>query len=147
VVSFTPRPFYFQRKSPCYPLDRRLGGPQSLSGRGGEEKNSQPLPTFEPPIIQPLVQCCTTELSRLLYICIYMSMYVGMYVLITITHGPVLMFALIRCACFTVSFLPTVIFCSDSEGFYHSSRLFWGKETFPQQSSLLTSFIMELCIV
>jgi len=27
-----------------YPLDRRLGGPQSLSGRGGEEKNSQPPP-------------------------------------------------------------------------------------------------------
>jgi len=24
-------------------LDRRLGGPQSRSGRGGEEKNSQPL--------------------------------------------------------------------------------------------------------
>jgi hypothetical protein len=23
-----------------YPLDRRLGGPQSRSGRGGEEKNS-----------------------------------------------------------------------------------------------------------
>jgi hypothetical protein len=27
-------------KSPWYPLDRRLGGPQSRSGRGGEEKNS-----------------------------------------------------------------------------------------------------------
>jgi hypothetical protein len=25
-------------------LDRRLGGPQSRSGRGGEEKNSQPPP-------------------------------------------------------------------------------------------------------
>jgi hypothetical protein len=31
-----------QGKSPRYPQDRRLGGPQSLSGRGGEEKNSQP---------------------------------------------------------------------------------------------------------
>jgi hypothetical protein len=31
-----------QGKSPWYPLDRRLGGPQSRSGRGGEEKNSQP---------------------------------------------------------------------------------------------------------
>jgi hypothetical protein len=30
-----------QGKSQCYPLDRRLGGAQSLSGRGGEEKNSQ----------------------------------------------------------------------------------------------------------
>jgi hypothetical protein len=29
-------------------LDRRLGGPQSRSGRGGEEKNSQPPPGIEP---------------------------------------------------------------------------------------------------
>jgi hypothetical protein len=38
VVSFTPRPLYSQGNSPWYPLDRRLGGPQSRSGRGGEEK-------------------------------------------------------------------------------------------------------------
>jgi len=37
VVSFTPRPLYPQGKSPWYPLDRRLGGPQSCSGHGGEE--------------------------------------------------------------------------------------------------------------
>jgi hypothetical protein len=67
MVSFTPRPLYLQRKSPWYPLERRLGGPQSRSGRGGEEKNSQPLPGFEPPIIQPVVQRYTTELSRLHY--------------------------------------------------------------------------------
>jgi hypothetical protein len=35
-------------KEPLVPLDRRLGGPQSRSGRGGEEKNSQPLPEIEP---------------------------------------------------------------------------------------------------
>jgi hypothetical protein len=40
MVSFMPRPFYPQGKSPWYPLDRRLGGPQSCSGHGGEEKNS-----------------------------------------------------------------------------------------------------------
>jgi hypothetical protein len=28
------------RKEPRYPLDRRLGGPQSRSGRDGENKNS-----------------------------------------------------------------------------------------------------------
>jgi len=28
---------YPQGKSPWYPLDRRLGGPQSLSGHGGED--------------------------------------------------------------------------------------------------------------
>jgi hypothetical protein len=48
VVSFTPRPLYPQRKSPWYPLDRRLGGPQSRSGRGGEEKNSQHPSGIEP---------------------------------------------------------------------------------------------------
>jgi hypothetical protein len=32
------------------------------SRHGGEEKNSQPLPGFEPPIIQLLVQRFTTEL-------------------------------------------------------------------------------------
>jgi hypothetical protein len=35
-------------KRPWYPLDRRLGGPQSRSGRGGEEKNSQPPPESNP---------------------------------------------------------------------------------------------------
>jgi hypothetical protein len=35
---------YPQGKSPWYPLDRRLGGPQNHSGCGGLEKNSQPLP-------------------------------------------------------------------------------------------------------
>jgi hypothetical protein len=44
----TPRPFYLQGKSPWYSLDRRLGGPQSRSGRGGEEKNFQPQPGIEP---------------------------------------------------------------------------------------------------
>jgi hypothetical protein len=34
-------------KSPRCTLDRRLGGPQSRSGRGGEEKNSQPPPGIE----------------------------------------------------------------------------------------------------
>jgi len=42
VVSFTPRPLYPQGKSSWYTLDRRPGGTQSRSRRGGEEKNSQP---------------------------------------------------------------------------------------------------------
>jgi hypothetical protein len=66
VVSLTPRPLYPQGKSPRYPLERRLGVPYSRSGRGGEEKNSQPLPELEPPIIQPAAQRYTAELSRLL---------------------------------------------------------------------------------
>jgi hypothetical protein len=39
MVSYTPRPLYPRGKSPRHPLDRRLGGPQSRSGRCGEERN------------------------------------------------------------------------------------------------------------
>jgi hypothetical protein len=46
--------FTHRKRVPFYPLDRRLGGPQSRSGRSGEEKNSQPLPGLEPPVIQPV---------------------------------------------------------------------------------------------
>jgi hypothetical protein len=65
VVSFTSRPLYPQGKSRWYPLDRRLGGPQSWYGRGGEEKNSQPLPGLKPTIIQLTAQRYITELSQL----------------------------------------------------------------------------------
>jgi hypothetical protein len=45
----------------------KAGSSQSRSGRGGEEKNSQPLPGLEPPTInQPVDQRYTTELSGLL---------------------------------------------------------------------------------
>jgi hypothetical protein len=58
VVSFAPRPLYPQGKSPWYPLDRRLSGPQSRSGRCGLEKNSQPRRESNPrtPIVQPVAQ-------------------------------------------------------------------------------------------
>jgi hypothetical protein len=46
------------------PLGRRLGGPQSRSGRDGEEKNSQPLPGLEPQIILPVARRCTAEVTR-----------------------------------------------------------------------------------
>jgi hypothetical protein len=62
VISFTPRQLYPQGKRPWYQSDRRLGGPQSRSGRGGEEKNSQALPGLELPIIQLVDQRYTTEL-------------------------------------------------------------------------------------
>jgi hypothetical protein len=62
VVSFTPLPLYSQGEDPWYPLDRRLGGPQSRSGHGGEEKNSHTPPVLE--IIHPLVQRYSTELFR-----------------------------------------------------------------------------------
>jgi hypothetical protein len=48
MVSFTPHPLYPQGKSPRYPLDRKVGGPQSRSGRGGDAKNFQSPPGIEP---------------------------------------------------------------------------------------------------
>jgi hypothetical protein len=48
MVSFKLRPLYCRGKSPRYPLDRRLGGPQSRSGRCGEDKNLLRLPRNEP---------------------------------------------------------------------------------------------------
>jgi hypothetical protein len=51
MVNFTPRPLY-----PRHPLDRRLGGHQSRSERGGQEENFQPPPGIEPqtPMLQPV---------------------------------------------------------------------------------------------
>jgi hypothetical protein len=66
VVSFTSRPLYTQGKSPWYPFDRRMGGTESRSEHGGEEKNSQLLLELEPSIIQPVAQRYITEISRLL---------------------------------------------------------------------------------
>jgi hypothetical protein len=43
-------------KDPRYPLDRRLGGPQSWSGHGGEEKTSQSCRESNPrtPVVLPV---------------------------------------------------------------------------------------------
>jgi hypothetical protein len=39
VISFTPLPVYSQGNSRLYPFYRRLGGPQRLVERYGQEKN------------------------------------------------------------------------------------------------------------
>jgi hypothetical protein len=68
-VSYTPRTLYPRGKSPRYPLDRRLGGPQNRSGRRGEEENlaatGTRTPTSQPS--SPLPVAIPTMLSRLLY--------------------------------------------------------------------------------
>jgi hypothetical protein len=66
MVNFTLRSLYPQGKSPRYPLDRKLGGPQGRYQRDDKKKNSEPLPGLEIPIIQPVAQRYTAELSRLL---------------------------------------------------------------------------------
>jgi hypothetical protein len=76
VVSFTHRPLYPQGKNAWYPLDRRLGGPQSRSGRCGEEKIPQPLPGLKHQIIKPVAQRYTAELTWLLFI--YLFIYIQM---------------------------------------------------------------------
>jgi hypothetical protein len=43
-----PAALYPRRKDPRYPLDRRLGGPQSRSGRRDEKKNPLPQSGIEP---------------------------------------------------------------------------------------------------
>jgi hypothetical protein len=53
-------------KEPLVPTGQEVGGGlRSQSGRGGEEKNSEPLSGLEPPLIQVVAQRYTTELSRL----------------------------------------------------------------------------------
>jgi hypothetical protein len=48
VVSFKPLSLYPRGKSPRYPLDGRLGGPQSRSRRHGEVKILVPTGTRTP---------------------------------------------------------------------------------------------------
>jgi hypothetical protein len=48
VVSFTTRPLYPRGKSPQYPLNRRMGGTQSRSGRDGEVNILNPIATRTP---------------------------------------------------------------------------------------------------
>jgi hypothetical protein len=70
-VSFTSRPLYPEGKSSLYPLDRKLGGHQSRSGRSGEEKNSQPRRESNPktPIVQSVAQRYTDgAITALLFV-------------------------------------------------------------------------------
>jgi hypothetical protein len=62
VVSLTPRSFY-----PRYPLDKRLGVPQSRYGRGGEEKETHHCPCRESNSGRSARSLATflTELTRL----------------------------------------------------------------------------------
>jgi hypothetical protein len=69
VVSFTPRPFYPLGNSPRYPLDRRLGGPHSWSGRRGEEKILT-LPGLElRPLCRPARSPSLYRLRYRMYVC------------------------------------------------------------------------------
>jgi hypothetical protein len=68
-----PSRFIPQGKIPWCPLDKRLGEPQSRSGRCGEGKNSQALSRLETPITQTVTQRYTAELSWFLLTLVYFS--------------------------------------------------------------------------
>jgi hypothetical protein len=46
-MNFTAHPLFPRRRSPRYPLDRMLDGPQYRPERFGEEKNILTLPEIE----------------------------------------------------------------------------------------------------
>jgi hypothetical protein len=64
VVSFTPRPHYPRGKSSRYSLYRRVGGPQSRSGRRGEVKILAP-PVLKLRLLRPPAR--SQRLYRLSY--------------------------------------------------------------------------------
>jgi hypothetical protein len=74
-----PWSLYPQGKSPWYPLDRRLGRPQSQSACCGEEKYLAPAINLTP-AIQSIASCLTDS--------IYLYKY-SKNVLVTSVHYPV----------------------------------------------------------
>jgi len=56
VASFINQSLHPQGKSPWYPLDRRLGRPQSCSGCGSEEKKIPTPVRNQPSALQPVAQ-------------------------------------------------------------------------------------------
>jgi len=73
VVSFTPRPLYPHGKRSWYTLDRRLGGPESRSGHGVEEKNSQGM--LCECSIQESQKYISSYIKELTSSCLYMLAY------------------------------------------------------------------------
>jgi hypothetical protein len=58
------------------PLYRRLDEPQSRSVRGDDENVPRLYRDSNPPFIEPVALCYTTELSRLLYTSMYVYVYI-----------------------------------------------------------------------
>jgi hypothetical protein len=103
-------------KSPLYPLDRRLGGPQSRSEHGGEAKNSQPLPRFEPPIIQPVAQRYTTEVS----IGLILSANNIMWVIVTWFFFQLVFISLLRVSVSFLMYSLSVLFIARRSSFFYA---------------------------
>ena len=54
VFNVANQPLYTRREDIRYPLDRRMGWPQSLSDRLGEKRRLLRVPGFEPRYVQPV---------------------------------------------------------------------------------------------
>jgi hypothetical protein len=59
MVSFTRQPLYPRGKSTRYPLDRKLGGPQSQSERRGKEKILDRYSNYDPLVVQAVTSFYT----------------------------------------------------------------------------------------
>jgi hypothetical protein len=68
VVSFVPWPPFSQEMRHRYPLNRKLGGHQSSSGRFREEKSMLPLPKFEKPFFSCASRNLVTTLPALSFL-------------------------------------------------------------------------------
>jgi hypothetical protein len=66
VVSVTPRPHFTPAKGPRYPLDRRLGGPQSRSGHRLKEKFLT-CAEDRTPVVQSVVRHYTDRATSVTY--------------------------------------------------------------------------------
>jgi hypothetical protein len=86
VVSFTPRSLYPRGKSSWYPLDRRLGEPQSRYGRHVEVKILDHTGTGTPTPHSSSLQgiAVLTALSRLIIIIITIKLTIFVIVIIII---------------------------------------------------------------
>jgi hypothetical protein len=65
VISYTYRSLYPLGNSPRYPLDSRMGGPQSRSEHGREQRNLLLLPRIEPKLFDRAVSSLDTVLTEL----------------------------------------------------------------------------------
>jgi hypothetical protein len=78
VVCFMPQPLYPRGKSPRYPLDRRLGGPQNRSGWHGEEKILAPTGTPTPNLLSSSLMISNFIINMTYYILIILRKTVQM---------------------------------------------------------------------
>jgi hypothetical protein len=74
VVSVTPLSFYPRGKSPWYPLDRRLGGPQSWTGHCWVKKKTYLSPESNPGRSTMTTEPCSSQCTLFWVLSIFFSL-------------------------------------------------------------------------